>query len=182
MAIVRGSGEAINRCFGSAARVQNERQGENHERAPKRKRCKRRGTKDSLDMPERQRDGREVFSARDGGAEVVEVEWRWRFVVECSSLSLSLSTGNSSRREDTGYEGQANRRIDDRRPHGLAPGCRAKPHLNHPPWPLLRGGESRLRRPTSATTEPDEAQLGEPQERRPVFASRTSPEGRVRYL
>jgi len=55
-------------------------------------------------------------------------------------LSLSLSTGNSSRREDTGYEGQANRRIDDRRPHGLAPGCRAKLHLNHPPWPLLRGG------------------------------------------
>jgi len=36
------------------------------------------------------RDGREVCSARDGGAEVVEVEWRWRFVVECSSLSVSL--------------------------------------------------------------------------------------------
>jgi hypothetical protein len=73
--------------------VQNERQGENHERAPKRKRCTGTGeTRNErlVGYAGEARDGREVCSARDGGAEVVEVEWRWRFVVECSSLSVSL--------------------------------------------------------------------------------------------
>lgn len=95
--------------------------------------------KDSLDMPERQEMGEKCVQRETEEQRL----WRWSGgggLWWNVPLSLSLSTGNSSRREDTGYEGQANRRIDDRRPHGLAPGCRAKPHLNHPPWPLLRGG------------------------------------------